>query len=78
MVELYGWLTDYKKELVATFDSMEAAKNYVSLALLPKKKQGKRISPYHDKSVLADCLEHYFEEVSHSHVPHNPIHNWNI
>lgn len=78
MFELYGIQTDYEgyevRILIATFDTMEAAKEYVEASIVPPSERLIKRRPYHPASVLGAYASCDIEEGTG--IPHNPNKNW--
>lgn len=83
MFELYGMRTEYVgrdygdydiRILIATFDTMEAAKAYVEASFVPPGERLNKRRPYHPASVLGAYTDYEIEEGAG--IPHNPVRNW--
>lgn len=83
MFELYGVRTEYVgrdygysdiRILIATFDTMEAAKAYVEASFVPPGERLNKRRPYHPASVLGAYTDYEIEEGAG--IPHNPVRNW--
>jgi hypothetical protein len=57
--------------LVATFDTREAAEQYVQDSFVPHSERLIMRHPYHSASVLGAYTEYEIED-----IPHNPVRNW--
>lgn len=81
MFELYGVRTEYDYGepydahiLIATFDTREAAKEYVEASFVPPGERLNKRRPYHPASVLGAYTDYEIEEGAG--IPHNPVRNW--
>jgi len=79
MFELYGWqYRDYDdcdvRILIATFDTKEAAEQYVQDSFVPPSERLNKRRPYHSASVLGAYTHYEIEEGKG--IPHNPVRNW--
>jgi hypothetical protein len=60
--------------LVATFDTREAAEQYVQDSFVPHSERLIMRHPYHSASVLGAYTDYEIEEGGG--IPHNPVRNW--
>lgn len=81
MFELYGWqyrdYDDYDvRILIATFDTKEAAWQYVQDSFVSPPSSPMRSSPrpFHSASVLGAYTD--YEVVAGEGISHNPVRNW--
>ena len=84
MFKLYGvryeameaelWGDHVVRILIATFDTKEAAKEYVQDSFVPPRERLIKRHPYHPASVLGAYTDYEIEEGGG--IPHNPVRNW--
>lgn len=78
MFELYGIQTDFDghefRILIATFDTMEAAEEYVEASIVPPSERLYKRNAYHPASVLEAYA--YCDIEEGTGIPHNPNKNW--
>ena len=85
MFELYGVVhepagypdfddTYVVRILIATFDTMEAAEEYVKASYVEWDERQDKCLRYHPASVLGAYTDYEIEEGAG--IPHNPVRNW--
>jgi len=68
----YTGETNTDEQVVATFDSEEAARAYVDRAMLRSKRPGRYEKKFRNNSVLAGCTDYEIRPKENTSVPHNP------